>query len=51
MTPLDQLELDILAATGDIEIAEMAGLICYMFGVPPQFITGVQIAGLMGECG
>lgn len=48
MNALDQLELDVLAATGDIECAEMAGLMawaamddmitlgCYMLGLPPE---------------
>ena len=46
VTPLDELELDILAATGDIETAETAALMalqltddliemgCYMLGLP-----------------
>lgn len=48
MNPLDQLELDVLAMTGDIEAAEMAGLMaqaaidemielgCYMLGLPRE---------------
>ena len=46
MNPLDQLELDVLAATGSIEAAEVAALMamqltddlvavgCYMLGLP-----------------
>lgn len=48
MNPIDELELDVLAATGDVEMAEMAGLMaqaavddlieigCYMLGIPVE---------------
>ena len=52
VNPVDELELDVLAATGDIEAAETAGwmarelmnLCCYMLGMPPQAVRIELIA-------
>ena len=47
MNPFDQLELDVLAATGDIELAEMSRLVCYMFGWHPETVTVELFTGTL----